>query len=122
MQDFKRLRVWQLANVFSVAVYSATRVFPPDERFGLTAQLRRAVVSIQSNIAEGCGRGTRTDTARMLQIAIGSAAEVHSQLYLSRDLGFLKQDDYEKLEDHVNHIRRMLIRLLFKLRTHGPQP
>jgi four helix bundle protein len=57
----------------------------------------------------------------MLQLAIGSAAEVESQLYLSRELGFLRLDDYEKLDGRVNHIRRMLIRLLFKLRNHRPQ-
>ena len=121
MQDFRRLRVWHKANELSIAVYGTTCGFPGDERFGLTSQLRRAVVSIQSNIAEGCGRNTRADTARMFQMAIGSAAEVASHLYLSRDLGYLQPDEYERLVDAVNHTRRMLIRLLFKLRAYRPQ-
>jgi four helix bundle protein len=61
MQDFRRLRVWQLADEFTLEVYRVTRTFPSDERFGLVSQLRSAALSIQSNIAEGCGRGTKAD-------------------------------------------------------------
>ena len=118
MQDFRRLRVWQQANSLSVLVYRATEGFPADERFGLTSQMRRAAVSIQSNIAEACGRGTPADTARLLQVAIGSAAELASQIHLSRDLGWLQPEAYEQLDDCASHVRRMLIRLL--LRVRGP--
>src|SRR5258705_5611168 len=104
MQDFKRLRVWQQANSLSVLVYRATDGFPADERFGLTSQMRRAAVSIQSNIAEACGRGTAADTARLLQVAIGSSAELASDVHLSRDLGWLQPDMHEQLDNGANHV------------------
>jgi len=116
MHDHRRLRVWQAANAFSVAIYSATKSFPIDERYALTTQMRKAAVSIQSNIAEGCGRGTRADTARFLQLSIGSIAEVSSQLHLSRDLGYLTPDAYVQLDAKAIHIRHMLVRLLRTLR------
>jgi len=89
MQDFRLLRAWQAACALSLAVYAATRRFPPDERFGLTAQPRRAVVSIQANIAEGCGRRSNRDFAQFIQVAIASACEAESHLQLSTGLGFL---------------------------------
>ena len=118
MQDFRKLRVWHAANAFTIAIYKATRSFPSDERFGLTSHLRRAAVSIQANIAEGSGRGSRADTARFLQYAIGSAAEASNFLSLSRDLGYLPQDVFVQLDEQSECVRRTLIRLLFRLRPY----
>jgi four helix bundle protein len=118
VQDFKRLRVWQKADQLTVDVYFATRDFPRDERFLLTAQLRSAVLSIQANIAEGTGRATRADTARFLTMATGSAAEVANHLHVAHRLGYLSRDVYRRLNDALEHVRRMLIRLLMRLKSH----
>jgi four helix bundle protein len=86
---FERLTVWQAARRLSGEVYSATKTFPRDEAFGLTTQLRRAVVSISSNIAEGSGRNSDADFAQFLEIAYGSAMEVASLVYVAGDAGHL---------------------------------
>jgi four helix bundle protein len=100
--------VWQKAHEFSLEVYRATQTFPPDERFGLTAQLRRAAVSIASNIAEGCGRGSDKDFARFLSISAGSASESEHQILLARDLGYLPKKHYQRLNTQVNEVKRIL--------------
>jgi len=80
MQDFRKLRVWQAAHEFRLAVYRETRAFPREELFGLTSQLRRAACSIAANIAESCGHRGRSDSARFFQIAYGSSCEVLDHL------------------------------------------
>lgn len=89
MRDFKELLVWQKAHRFVLDIYQDSHGFPSDERFGLTAQLRRAAVSIASNIAEGSGREGDREFARYLSIAAGSASEAEYQVLLARDLGYL---------------------------------
>ena len=121
MHDYRKLRVWRAANAFTVAVYEATKTFPADERYALTSQLRRAAVSSQSNIAEGCGRATRADSARIIQMSIGSTAEAMNQLHLSRDLGYLDQATYEQLDAQAVHIKHMLVKLHRTLRAYVPQ-
>jgi four helix bundle protein len=116
MQDFRKLRVWQKADDLTFAIYAASKAFPHDERFGLTAQIRSAALSIQSNIAEGFGRGTKADTARFLQMAIGSGAEVANHLHVARRLGYLSAEQYKPLSESTEHVRRMLIRLLLRLK------
>ena len=108
MHDHKRLRVWRQGRDLVTAIYEVTRGFPSDERFGLTAQLRRAAVSIPSNIAEGAGRGGDKWFAHFLRIASGSAAEVETQLLLAGDLGFCDEDALEPLIEHVRTVKRML--------------
>lgn len=88
MFNFEKLDVWQKAIDFADLVYSSTRNFPADERFGLTHQMRRAAVSLSSNIAEGCSRISKTDFARFLEIATGSAFEVVSQAFIGHRQGF----------------------------------
>ena len=83
MRDFRELKVWQKAHRFVLDLYRHTQGFPAEERFGLTVQLRRAAVSVASNIAEGCGREGERDFARFLSIAGGSASEVEYQLLLA---------------------------------------
>lgn len=116
MQDFRKLRVWQASRPLTVAVYSAVKRFPIEERYGLAAQLRASVTSIGANIAEGFGRGTRADTARCLQIAIGSGGETLHHLITAMDLGYLTQGEFDELEGKVGPVRRMLTKLLFRVR------
>ena len=108
MRNFRELLVWQKAHELALEVYRDTKGFPADERFGLTVQLRRAASSVASNIAEGCGRGSDKDFARFLGIAAGSASEVEYQILLTRDLGYLSEEDYRRLNSHVNEVKRIL--------------
>lgn len=89
-------------------IYNTTFEFPADERFGLTRQLRRAAVSIPSNIAEGAGRASPGDFARFIRMAIGSACEVETQLDLSLDLAFLASDQHRLLLEELRDIKAML--------------
>ena len=119
MRDFRRLRAWQSAQTFIENVYAASATFPPDERFGLTQQLRRAAVSIASNIAEGCGRDTDADLARFLSIAAGSTSECESQIATASNLGFVEEREAVRLMDQAEHIRRQLHKLTLAVRTTG---
>ena len=100
-----------------VAELKATKEFPKEELYGLTSQIRRASMSIPTNISEGCGRNTDAEFARFLQIAIGSAGETEYQLLLSHDLGFLNKEQYDKLNIEVTEVKRMLASLLRTLRA-----
>jgi four helix bundle protein len=111
------LKVWQKAHELALAVYAATVSMPADERFGLTSQLRRAAVSIASNIVEGSSGGSDADFVRFVRIAIGSASELEYQLLLARDLRFLEETSHEDLSDRVVEVRRMLIAMSQHMRT-----
>ncbi len=86
-----------------------TSEFPGDEKFGLVSQMNRAAVSIPSNIAEGCGRGTSKSLSHFLDIAMGSACELETQVYLAHDLKFIETSKMEMLTDEINQIRKMII-------------
>ena len=88
MRDFRSLKVWQKAHELTLRVYTATRIFPKDELYGLTSQVRRSAASITTNVAEGCGRSGEAELARFLNIAMGSASELEYQLLLARILSF----------------------------------
>jgi four helix bundle protein len=118
MKDFRQLKVWEKAHQLALAVYKATKGFPKEELYGLTSQIRRASMSIPTNIAEGCGRNTDAEFARFLQIAMSSASETEYQLLLSHDLEFLTKEQYEKLNADVTEIKRMLTSLIQTLRAH----
>lgn len=115
MRDFKELQVWQKAHRFALDVYRHSRGFPADERFGLTDQLRRAAVSIPSNIAEGCGREGEREFARYLSIAAGSASEAEYQILLARDLSYVTDDAHRQLDAQVNEVKKMLNSFIQKL-------
>ena len=117
MQDFRDLKVWQKAHQLTLAVYRATANFPVEERYGLTIQIRKSASSIPSNISEGCGRGSDADFCRFLHIAMGSGSETEYHLLLSRDLGYLNTDDYERLQAQTTEVKRMLSALILKLRA-----
>lgn len=84
MRDFRQLNVWEEAHKLTLEIYKLTKNFPKEELFGLTSQMRRATVSISSNIAEGCGRGSNKEYANFIQIALGSAYEIDYQLLLAK--------------------------------------
>lgn len=98
MSDFKQLAVWQKAHEATLEVYKITRSFPSDERFGLTSQIRRAAVSIGSNLAEGRGRKSDADFARFVRIALGSAYELQYQLLVARDIGYIAGHEFDPFE------------------------
>jgi four helix bundle protein len=108
MSNFEKLTVWDRAIDFADSVYLATRKFPDDERFGLTSQMRRAAVSVSSNLAEGSSRASKIDFARFVEIATGSAFEVVSQAVISRRQGFLADLDFAKLYGAAEELSRML--------------
>jgi four helix bundle protein len=108
MFGFERLDVWAKAIDFADTVYSVTRDFPSDERFGLTNQMRRAAVSISSNIAEGSSRNSPKDFARFIEIATGSLFEVVSQSFIGRNQGLLSSEEFEILYVAAEEQGRML--------------
>lgn len=117
MKDFRQLKVWERAHRLALAVYKASAEFPQEELYGLTSQIRRASMSVPTNIAEGCGRGSDADFARFLQLAMGSACETEHQMLLSLDLGLLSKDDYAPLQADVEEVKRMISGLLKTVRT-----
>ena len=117
MRDFRDLKVWERSHQLTLGVYSATKVFPQDERFGLTSQLRRAAASIASNLAEGCGRDGSREFLQFLRIAAGSASEVEYHLLLARDLGYLETDRYTELQSLACECKRMLASFIDRIRS-----
>ncbi len=112
MQDPKNLAVSSRAIELALAVYRLTREFPADERFGLTAQMRRAAVSVGSNIAEGCGRWGNRELLHFLHVAYSSAAELAFQLRIATQLEFGDQTDREHATVLADQVQRMLNRLM----------
>ena len=114
-RDYRDLAVWEQAMELCESVYVLLRKFPVEEKYALCDQLRRAVVSIPSNIAEGNGRGSKTEYARFLAIARGSLFEVRTQLELSERLGYVRVPEETRLL--IDSISKMLFALMSKLRT-----
>jgi len=115
MHNFKELIVWQKARKIVKDVYLLTKKYPKEELFGLTQQIRRAAVSIPSNIAEGAGRGTDADFAHFLDFANGSACEVETQLYLSLDLEYISQAEFDDVNYKLQDIEKLVFNLKKKL-------
>ncbi len=117
MQRFTELKVWQRSHALALDVYRHSARFPPAERFGLTSQLRRAVVSVPTNIAEGSKRQSKQEYARFLNIAEGSLAESEYLLMMSRDLGYLTKEVATRLLTEADVTARMLNRLRSKVES-----
>jgi four helix bundle protein len=119
VQHFKNLKVWEKSHALTLDVYKLSKIFPREELYGLTSQMRRASVSVGANIAEGACRGGDADFARFVQIAAGSASELEYHLLLARDLEFLREADYQRLSTQTQEVKRMLAALLHKLKADG---
>ncbi len=117
MQDFHGLKVWRKGHELVLAIYRATSRFPSDELYGLRSQMRRCVVSIPANIAEGFGRGSNADFVRFLHMAAGSASELEYFSLLAHDLTFIAAETYKHLTSEVTEIKRMLTGLIQKLKA-----
>jgi four helix bundle protein len=115
LKNFKELNVWQRAYQLCLEIYKITKDFPREERYGLTSQIRRAAVSIPSNIAEGYGRKTRREYIQALYVAYGSNCELDTQILLCGDLGFIKGEDLKRLQEVVGDVERMLKGLIKSL-------
>ena len=118
MGNYRDLSVWKLARELVLRIYQQTAGFPDSERYGLTVQLRRASISVISNIAEGSGRQGDREHVRFLKIARGSVCEVESQLLVSHDLGYLKPEAWALLDEECQKISRMLNGLIRSLSRH----
>jgi four helix bundle protein len=122
MQNPKNLLVSARALQLAADTYRLTRLFPADERFGLMAQMRRAAVSIGSNIAEGCGRSSDKELVAFLHIALGSASELRFQIDVAKTLDFVNAEQASPSEDLVNEVMRMLSRLIVAVKARSKRP
>lgn len=111
MKDFRNIKAWHRAHGLTLQVYKITESFPKEELYGLTSQLRRAIISVPTNIAEGCGRDTDPELARFIDIAAGSASEVDYLLLLAKELSYLEKESYRNLFDELTMVRKMLTSL-----------
>ena len=106
--NFKELKIWHVSMELTKEIYNVTNDFPKSELYGLTQQIRKCVVSVPSNIAEGCGRGSDAQLAHFLDIAQGSAFELETQLYLANQLNFLNQEKTDILVAKVTTLQKMI--------------
>jgi len=114
MHNYKKLDVWNKAVDYATQIYSVTKNFPKDELYGITSQLRRASVSISSNISEGAGRNSDKEFRQFLNISFGSCSEIETQLIISYKLGYLSEDDFVSLTEEVISIQKILYKLIQK--------
>ena len=112
MTTHKDLTVWKKSMNLVILIYKVTGKFPKEELFGLTSQMRRAAVSIPSNIAEGHGRHSEKEVIRFLYISLGSASELETQILLSSKLDFLNEEDFNQLNELNNEVLKMLASLI----------
>jgi len=116
MRDHTKLRAFELADEVALLIYQVTAGFPKEELYGLTAQMRRAAVSVPSNIVEGCARDSQADYLRFLYIAFGSLRELHYQLGLSKRLGYLNKQKFPVVEEKVVETEKVLNGLIGDLK------
>ncbi len=114
MGTFKDLLAWQKSLTLAKKVYQVTGNFPTEERFGLINQMRRCAVSIPSNIAEGYGRGSDKELLRFLYVALGSSNELETQLILSLELSFMKEEDSRMLQGLNTEVNKMILSLIYR--------
>ena len=117
MRDHTKLRAFELADEVVVLVYRLTAGFPREELYGLTSQMRRAAISVPSNIVEGCARDSQADYLRFLYIAFGSLRELHYQLNLSKRLDFANNQDSSQIELKIVEAEKVLNGLIRALRN-----
>ena len=115
MSYYKDLIVWQKSYQLTLEIYSLSKSFPKEEIFGITSQMRRAAISIPSNISEGNSRGGKKEYVQFLRVALGSSTELETQLMLCRDLHLIKDIDYTRINTLLNEVIKMLSVLIKKL-------
>jgi len=115
LKNFKELNVWQKSYRLCLEIYRITATFPKEEKYGLTSQIRRSVVSIPSNIAEGYGRKTTLDYIRMLYISYGSVCELETQMLLAGDLDLIGKGEMDTIKNEIADVERMLKALIKSL-------
>ncbi|MFN8346085.1 MAG: four helix bundle protein [Spirosomataceae bacterium] len=115
INSFRDLLVWQKSMVLVTEIYRVTQLFPAQEQYGLTAQMRRCAVSIPSNIAEGYGRNATGDYKRFLQIAVGSLYELQTQMEIAKNLEFLSEGSFTPIYEEAKALDRMLLSLIKKI-------
>ena len=116
MRNFRNYDAWQNALQVVETIYRLTKYFPEDEKYGLTNQVRRAAVSIASNIAEGASRESEVDFARFLEISLGSAFEVETQILIANQLGYVTAENYEPLLSQLTILQKQINSLISKIR------
>jgi len=122
LKTYKDLKVWQKAYQLCFEVYKTTKEFPKEEIYTLTSQIRRAAISILSNIAEGYGRKTTPEYIRFLYIAYGSNCELETQVLLSGDLDYIENGKLNKLQNNIGEVERMLKALIRSLGNKHSNP
>ena len=106
--NFKELIVWQKSRVLVKNLFILTKKYPKDERYEIVSQMRRAAVSIPSNIAEGSGRNSNKDFRRFLDIAVSSAYELETQIIISSDLGYISEDEFNSITKDIYEVQKMI--------------
>jgi four helix bundle protein len=122
LKNYKDLKVWQKSYQLSLVIYKTTKGFPKEERYSLTSQIRRAAVSVVSNIAEGYGRKTTPDYIRSLYVAYGSHCELETQILLAGDLGYITPEQLKKIQTDIAEVERMLKALIKSLENKHLNP
>lgn len=117
MHNFKNLAVWNKSRELVKEIYFLTADFPDDERYGLSSQIKRCVISIPSNIAEGSGRSSDLDFIRFLKISLGSAYELETQIILTLDLQIINEFQFDSISKNISEIQKMLHGLIKSLQT-----
>ena len=115
MRDFRKYAVWEQSHKLVLELYKITKDFPSEEKYGLISQIRRAGVSIPTNISEGCGKSSEKDFARFLGISFGSCQEVEYLTLLAKDLDYLTEANYSPITSEIVSIKKQLYHLIKKL-------
>lgn len=115
MNNFRKLNIWSDSIELATGIYNVTKQYPKSEMYGITSQIRRSVVSISSNIAEGAGRQSQKEFVQFLNIAKGSCYELETQLLISKNINFLTDKDFKNLESKLVKIEKMIYALVKKL-------
>lgn len=122
LKNYRELKVWQRSYQLCLEIYKTTKGFPDEEKYGITSQLRRAAVSVPSNISEGYGRKTTLEYIQFLYIAYGSICEMGTQILLSGDLGYINTGKLEMLNEGIGEVERMLKALIRSLEKKHSNP
>jgi len=120
MHNYKNLHIWQDGIKLARRIYEITSHFPANEKYGIVSQMTRAAVSVSSNIAEGAGRGTNKDFANFLSIAIGSLFELHTQITICEQIGFLSTEETKQIEEQIYSLQQQIY--TYKQRVEGSAP